>query len=395
MFVTALIMSLSQSVNRCRRPIPLWLKIAAALHFFVIVAGVNYFAPNSQFQADKTVPRQIEAIRDGMATTPRAGERMLRKTYLETSNEMPSVIAWGSSRGLAINADAVGTSSFINLSASYGTLFDLAAIYSILDRTNKMPKVLVAALDGWMLSDDVNIDKWNDYGDDVLRGLKLVNEAAQFKDRVKGFNAEVAQFEYDISYLTSPAIFSGNFFGALKRIKDARSLSALQLDVAVRPIDRKRDGWDRDLSYWYPCIPKNEVHDKAANWGTYRALPGEILLDGGFKQVDPQLVHLLRVLFLAFERRGVRILIFISPLHPVSFADMNLSPTRRATMDADRSFRKLGAEMHIPVFGSLDAAKVGLVDDDFCTDALHIRPDVAKRVLEYTGLTKIIANDLH
>ena len=373
------------------RALPLWFKVLFALHFPLVVIGVNYFAPLSNFQTRRTVGTQIEAIISGLAPTPRASERVLRVGYLETVPAAPKVAAWGSSRGLSVNAEAALTPNFVNLSTSYGVLFDLAAIYSVLDRTGKFPETMILALDAWMLSKDVKARFWTEYGHDVPRGLQLIGMDQTFASELEGPAAQLKAITTQIQYLLSPVVFRQNLLDAVHRVKASRDLSILRTVVSSRPINREKDGWDRDLSYWYPCIPINDVRDRAVRWGTDRATYGEKLLDGDLNEFDPDRIELLKKLITAIRAKGVKVLIFLSPIHPLSFSDMGSTPTRRATVAADGVFRNIAQGLNVPIFGSSDPAKVGLAEPDFCTDAIHVRPDVLKKVFDFTGLTETLA----
>jgi hypothetical protein len=86
------------------------------------------------------------------------------------------------------------------------------------------------------------------------------------------------------------------------------------------------------------------------------------------------------------KQNDVKLYIFLSPLHPISYSDMNLTAVRRNTAKAEAIYRRIGKELEVPVFGSHDPFAVGLAESDFCTDAIHIRPDVMRRVFHNTGL---------
>lgn len=371
---------------RVRDKLPLWAKIALALHFPVIVIGVNYFAPGSPFQASKTVPQQLEAISHGLAVSPRASERVLRKELVLERRSSFDVMAYGSSRALAIDSDTVGTTNFLNAGASYGTLFDFAALYSLLERTDRFPKKMVVSLDGWMLNAEVRTTHWLEYGNDVPRGLQLVGMQDRFGLSDHRLNSLVQGVWRDFTYVTSPATFAGNLADIRQRLRTAGSLSALRPQLITRPIDLEKDGWAADLAYWYPCVKPETVRDRAVNWGTDRAEPGQRLLEGTFSEIDRNLLDLLRRLLMKLKEHRVSLYIFLSPLHPISYSDMTLTPVRRNTAKAEEAFRNLGRELGIPVFGAHDPSAVGLTAADFCTDAIHIRPDVMRRVFERTGL---------
>jgi hypothetical protein len=373
-----------------RRALPLWAKIILAGHFPLILVAVNYFAPLSKFQTERLVGAQIESIVSGLAPIPRAQERALRIAYLEKIPTKPKVAAWGSSRGLSVNAETALTPNFVNLSASYGVLFDLAGIYSILDRTNKFPDTMIMALDGWMLSDSVKARHWTDYGQDVVRGLELIGMVDVFASEMQGSIAEIKKIGNNIAYLFSPVIFRANLQDLIQRVKQTRSLAGLKATVNTRPIDREKDGWDRDLSYWYPCIPVNDVRDRAARWGTDKETAGEKLLEGDFAEISPVRVELLTRLLTAIRSRGVRVVILLSPMHPLTYSDMQSTPARRATLAAEKTFHTVARELNIPIFGASDPKKVGLEEKDFCTDAIHVQPEVLKKVFDFTGLTEFL-----
>lgn len=376
----------SITLPRVRRNLPLWAKIALAVHFPLIVIGVNYFAPNSPFQAPKTVPQQREAISKGLSVSPRAAERILRKEFILAHEKPFDVIAYGSSRALAMDSAAVGTTDFLNAGGSYGTLYDFAALYSLFERTGRFPNKMIVSLDGWMLNINVDTRAWLDYGSDVPRGLDLVGMRNRFDVDLYRFTGSMIRAWHDFTYLISPATFTGNLSDMRHRVKDARSLSGLSPIVITHPINLDTDYWASDLAYWYPCVPLDKVRDSARNWGTDKAKPGERFLEGKFDAIDDDLVELLRRLLIKFKKRGVKLFIFLSPLHPISYSDMTLTPARRNTAKAEAVYRDVGRELNIPVFGAHDPAAVGLTEADFCTDAIHIRPDVMKRVFDNTGL---------
>ncbi|MEK9968443.1 MAG: hypothetical protein VW600_04850 [Ferrovibrio sp.] len=357
------------------------------MHFPLIVVGANYLAPDSIFQSSRTVSAQVEAIRAGRSVAPRASERILRKQYLRATARKPvRVMAWGSSRSLPISRQAVGTNSYMNMSASYGVLFDLAALYSLMERNHNFPARLIVGLDGWMLNRDVDVRSWMEYGRDVERGLTLVGMRDAFDDEIEGGSAKEQELLDNLRYLFSPAIFSNTVLGAVEAFHESGALPVLPPSLKTAPIDLKKDPWDSDFSYWYPCVAANEVEDRARNWATPNAMPGEQRLEGDFTAIDPQRIALLKALLRSFAKHRVKLYLFLPPLHPLSYAQMEISPARRLTVEAEKIFRAIAAELKLPIYGSYDPALSGLEAEDFCTDALHIRPDVMTRVFRNTKL---------
>ena len=302
------------------------LKIILFLHVPLLVLGINYFSPTSPFQSYKTIPAQIEAIKSGHWVGPRASERILRTHFITFAPY--EIMAFGSSRGLAIDWNVVGTRDFLNVAASYGTLFDLVALYSLFERTDRFPKRLIFQLDGWMFNPNIKAQFWRDYGSDVERGFRLLGMYDAFSGDLEGTAVWVKQLKDDFSYLASPAVFKSNLAETVRRIKTERSLAALRPTVVMRPINVETDGWASDLSYWYPSMSREAVRQRAERWATDRATAGEQLLDGGFTSLDSKRIELMRVLIKAFQARNVQLFMFLHPFHPVSYNAMN--ETRRA-----------------------------------------------------------------
>jgi hypothetical protein len=216
----------------------------------------------------------------------------LRKAFVLSRNKPYEIVAYGSSRALAIDSAAVGTTDFLNVGGSYGTLYDLAALYSLFERTGHFPKKMILSLDGWMLNINVGSRAWLEYGSDVSRGLDLVGMRDRFNVDVHRFTGWTISLWNDVGYLISPATFVGNLADMKQRVKEAQSLTGLGLSVITRPINLDTDYWSSDLAFWYPCVPVEQVQNDALQWGTGQARPGQLLLEGQFDEISEDLIEL-------------------------------------------------------------------------------------------------------
>ena len=59
-------------------------------------------------------------------------------------------------------------------------------------------------------------------------------------------------------------------------------------------------------------------------------------------------------------------------------------------VEAEKVFRVIAKETGVPIFGSYDPSPLNLTGDDFATDAMHVRPDVMKRMFDTSGLTEVL-----
>lgn len=359
---------------------------AGALSVVLAVPTLNAIAPSSALRLDAEVDRQAAVLERGGFLTRTGDERLLRRHILLDSARPIDVLAIGSSRSNPIGVEAVGTDSFVNVSASFGTFFDVAALYAILDEADRWPERLIVAPDPWSLNARIEQQSWRVYGDDVDRGLDLIGLDGAFDWARMGVGDRAARAVDTLGALTEPADFQAHALSMAGRVLRDPS-AALTIDFEARPatVADRSSIWGPDLAFWYSCLPPDRVDAYVAAFMTAEEGPPLGWMTDGWTENAPELLDLFDRLIGAFQARGVEVSILIPPIHPDAFAAMGATPQRRLWMEADAAFRSVAVARGARVIGGLDPAESGLTRADFCSDAVHVRPPVMARVFEASG----------
>lgn len=360
--------------------------LAGALSVAIAVPGLNYAAPSSRFRLVDDYAHQAAILERGGQLVRTGPERGLRRHILLETDRPIDVLAIGSSRGNPIGVEAVGTENFLNVAASFGTVFDVVALYAILDEADRWPERLIIQPDAWSLNADIAMRAWLEIGDDVNRGLDLLGLADAHADAMLDFDARLERWRGDLEVLTSLQGFQEHALSAAGRvIRDPRRALSIDFSTFVEDPAERVSIWGSELAYWYECFDPSEVRSRAEAFATDADDPAFAALHHGYDENDLDRLDLFDAVVAAFQSRGVEVFLLIPPLHPTTFAAMDASEARRLTLEADGLFRAMADARGVAVLGALDPAEVGFTEADFCTDAIHLRPPAMARLFEAAG----------
>jgi hypothetical protein len=295
----------------------------------------------------------------------------------------PRLVAFGSSRVMPVSTAMVGAASgdFYNAGLSAGTVEDFIVLWSVLERRRPLPKTALFSIDSWTFN----------LGHPQMHWLEWADEVNRFVDGTRGRGVSFGSVADDAVYrwyqgkeLLSYTVFKSSLreFNRLRvgrKPRGAEVVESLERDlvpegeaVGVRAL--RADG---SIGYERAYLEQSEsaVREEAARHA--RVHRGNM---GNFEW-NAERAARLELLWRDMRRRGVELIAYQPPYHPVVWRELNRDAATRAALAATDSFlTTLAQSLGVRFQNFTDPASVPCTEAEFL-DGSHARDSCLSRIV--------------
>jgi hypothetical protein len=283
------------------------------------------------------------------------------------------VLVLGSSRSKLIRSDLFPGMSFYNNSVSGAGLFDYLALYQMYRQKNLLPSIVVLEMSPWILMHN-HASNWTELNahrrelqDQALSPTPWPVRQIQSNDAAK----------LKFSDFLSLGYFQTSFYTWL-----GHRVDTTKAGTTYRPWDGSTPPQGETLladgSAIYPervqdADAREQVLARAIEYGA-RPISIPDAMDATNEQI---LNHFLDQL----SADGVRVILYLPPYHPRSFAIMTVSPHDRIILDEEVYFRNLARQRGLTLVGSYDPGILSL-DETCFYDEMHPTEDAVRQIFQ-------------
>ena len=213
----------------------------------------------------------------------------------------PRVVVFGSSRVIKLSAVAAGVprADFYNAGMGAATVEDFIGVWSLLRRYAKIPDVAVFSVEMWHFDERQPPERW--------RALQ---------DEVSDFGSSRGTFVADAAYAWDRATEFLSFTVLRSSIRDLRRTRVLATGEAALA-----QALEREERYGERTVVRDEAFRQRVIFNAYA---------GGGPRVsfrwDAPHAELLRALWTDMAARGVRVVAYMPPYHPVAWKAVQKDP---------------------------------------------------------------------
>ncbi len=313
----------------------------------------------------------VRLLLDGhdVANLSNYDERLLQQYYIEGSQRPITIGVFGSSRSMQVSREMFPGQTFQNYSVSGAVLEDDLALYELLREKERLPRMLILALDPWILNVHHGQSRWTTlqrFYEAAARRLGLLRNRARVSDAA-GYSLQ------RIAELFSPRYFQRTLAALWNRQEHGAYYPTTQAEDE-REIKRS-DGslvYDRQTRVRTPA----EVHTIALNY----VQEGQVYSLERFHQINTTALQQLRALVEGLQKDGVRPVILLPPYHPVTYQRFQQSSRYRIVETVETVLREWAVSEGIQVVGSYDPSRCGCSEEAFL-DGMHPKPSCLRKII--------------
>lgn len=298
-------------------------------------------------------------------------ERKLQRSIIRLQEEVPSVIAVGSSRIMFVHsrltADHVGQGSFRNHGMSGGGLYDCIAILGAYAAyAEDLPDTVIIGADPWLFDGYEPGDRFDEMADEIAYlEACIAGETPDMKKSLWGMLKggteklkqlfSLAYFQSSLNYLRANGGIPEKLYyyvesedateGALRRADGSMRSSRDEMNISLEDV-RAEVSW--------------RVNLKEINRTSY--YPD---MDQGMQEDFEAFVSYL-------QSRGVEVIFFLSPFHPAFYRLFQEDEAYGGVIASEAYLLEYARENSISVYGSYDPGLLGMTEESFM-DGVHLR----------------------
>lgn len=301
------------------------------------------------------------------------GEAVIYPERLDTCNftlniinscqEKPSVIAFGSSLSMQLSKEQLKGENFLNLSVSGPGMYDITALWQATKESGITPQKIIISYGDW-------------YFNDAERGLRYTGALTPYLTRFEqvDYSADNAVEKY----ITS--LFSFEYLSnSMKYLKNGKR-PVFSIRKATPDDNETWPVFMPDCSFRYPKSYLNRprdtekeklVFERAANLKLY-------MLQNGYYNHDR--AKDFKELVTDMQQTGANVIIFISPLHPIVYDEIEKNSGDYKYFYLQQDFiKQLSLETDAKIIGDFSPYSIDFTADDFI-DELHITYSSLSRI---------------
>jgi hypothetical protein len=342
--------------------------ISRILFLLPILAGMiltNWFVDPDHIREPDAYARNIaRLLLDGKAVTniKQPDEAAIMTYYLSNMPDAPDVVVLGSSRVKQLRSDSFPGRTFFNASLSGATLTDYLALTHLMESRGRMPHTLVIELSTHFLSNDV-VSVWPRF-----EVQQKTLEANLFTGQPVPDIPENKQSLETYSRFLSPDYFQLSFFTLLDtRLGDSEGSGIRVFHPGDEPTGLT---YLADGSEIFPLQRRKNLGSDSV---TALAIEAGQNAAGIPKSLDAERKRVLETYLQSLKDRGVEVILFLGPYHPVSYEIM-MGNRNRIVVDIQKYYEELAQRFGFQLVGSYNPADLNLTGDVYF-DATHITPE--------------------
>lgn len=354
-----------------------------------LVFGINGAARWDKERQEARVRQLTRAFRPGhaMVFSGYVDERRLQKARVATIPP-PRIVAFGSSRIRSVSSDMLraGPGAFYNAGMSAASVEDYIAVWWLLTRAGKIPKVAVFSLDAWLFNAAHEQVRWLALDDAVARFLEATGDDRSVLslplDKLRYGWYRGKEFISFTVLMTSTADLERLLLRG-RRLGD-RVAEAVERDLVPEAEVAGRNAIRADGSLVRPEGRPTVADLHAAAW--HYVTSGDAHL-GGFRW-DADRARRLERLWHAMRARGVDIVAYMPPYQPAAWQLLRSDPAQAAAIATTATFlRELAGRLGIRFIDASDPASIPCAEAEFY-DAEHADPACLARLVTRLGIER-------
>lgn len=350
-------------------------KLAQRLALFaplaLLMVAANYLVdPGHLFGGEGPEARMADELVAGRSVV--AGfaldELLLQRSLAERRPHAPDVLVLGSSRSMTLSAEAFpGQAVVMNASVSSASLEDAIALLELYEQHGLRPRTVLLAIEPWALNGSLRNPSVA-LESQLQAGLRRMGRGV---GSTYGALPAAVALERRWFRLVSPAYVQASLGSLFVRgFVDSHSRTPPSPGgVAGQAARAGSSRMEPDGSVeWQPVLTGRTTAEvlMMANAAGARA-PGYLQADP-----EPARVLLLGALLGDLESRGVRVVLWLAPFHPAAYGTLVAGNRSRGLWRGEEEIRIVAAASRVPVLGSYDPARSGVLGEDFI-DYNHLR----------------------
>ena len=310
-------------------------------------------------------------------------DRRLQRVRLQAIPR-PALVAFGSSRVMPLGGAALGLApgQFYNAAVSAASVEDHIALWQLLKRGGRAPRLAVFSIDHWVL----------DRTQEQVRWLALSGEVSQFLEDagrgpgrgwavLHGLAYRWARFKELFSYTVLRTSLRDLERAARGRARRGGEVEAsLRRDVVAEGQVGDRRAVRADGSLIYDRAYDGQTAEQVRESAVRFARAGARGL-AGF-QVDPERLARLELLWRDMRAQGVELIVYLPPYHPAAWALIRAEPRAASALAAGAAaVAGLAARLGARFLDASDPASIPCGAEQFY-DGDHARVECLRAVIQ-------------
>lgn len=301
---------------------------------------------------------------DGKAVTNvnQPDEASVMVHYFSGLSAAPDVIMLGSSRAKQLRSDSFPGQTFFNASLSGASLTDCMALTNVLESRGLLPRTVIIELSTWFVSDELS-SVWPRFAvqQEALEAHLMLGASPP---DVAGYNPPPEPY----TRFLSPDYFQLSLFTFLdERLGDAQGDAYHVLQPGEEPSGL---AYLPDGSEIFPLKRRKNLGNDSVTALAVQAGHGAL---GVPPAIQPERQRVLEAYLLDLQSKGVEVILFLGPYHPVTYKIM-MGNQYRIVADIQRYYEDMARQYGFGLVGSYDPADLNL-DGSVYYDATHITPE--------------------
>jgi hypothetical protein len=339
-------------------------KLLFLLPIPMILAGVNYYSdPAHIFDSKTYLENAVSYLHAGknVANLVNYDDRLFQKMYIEQMERSKEIVVLGSSRCMQISKNLFPNNSFHNFSVSGSDIEDMLTIFNLLDKHDKLPKKIILGIDPWVLNGNYKDSRWKSLAPEYNSMLN------KFDNSKYNINLDVEQAKY-LKFRLSE-LFSFVYFQA-----SINNINENYFPTNEEKLDNyvlRKDG--SFYEYGYSKRKQDEINKLATEFD-YNS-------SDNFTELDSRKKELLQDLLKYLKQKGIEILVFIPPFHPITFN--NIISKIPMYYETTSYINDLSDKLAFKVIGNNNPGDFELLDSDFY-DGMHMTQGALEKKFKFS-----------
>ena len=342
----------------------IWFLLAAA-----IVLTVNLVAdPANLTQNEIFFDRMLSVMQEGHNILYVADYKdRLFQQRAAVRIDRPDTILFGSSRIQQIDSSICGDKIW-NAGVSGATTQDICGLYQVFLENGKIGDRVIIGIDLWTLDGSYY---------DARASLYLAEPLARFRSAATGETVKAKNSYSSLSSVRELTSLS-YFQSSLKYLTGSNSGKRLKSLTTTDEFSSAYGILHSDCSYSYP---HDYIYSSQADveQRVYYAREAVVAPTLEWEGIDPELAALFEALCESITENGSELVLLISPIHPLSYYDIESNGGLPALTDTEDFLHDLANRVGATVIGSFDPYANKCDYSDFM-DALHITYATTERL---------------
>lgn len=305
-------------------------------------------------------------------------ERKLQRSIIRLQEEVPDIVAVGSSRIMFVHsrlvADHVGQGSFRNHGMSGGGLYDCIAILGAYAAyADALPDAVIIGADPWLFDGYEPGDRFDEMSDEIAYMEACIAGAApDMKKSLRKMlkdGAEKLEQLFSLTYFQSSLSYIRVNGGIPEKL-----YYYVESEDATEGALRRADGSMRS-SREEMNINLEEVRTEI-NW---RITLKEINRTSYYPDMDEGMQKDFEEFVSYLQGQGVEVIFYLSPFHPAFYQLFQEDETYAGVIASEEYLLQYARENAINVYGSYNPELLGMTEESFM-DGVHLRDYEVEKV---------------